>query len=360
MRGLSKGRVSLSKPSRNGRTWRPFIRASLRFQLRLSAPHATGNKRILRYRTAGPTASGRHSRITSIRGPANFCDRLFVISPRILVCLNYERQLQSAIQHRQEVYGLIAQARRRFEAGEIAEGNRDLHHAAESNAGDPEIAASVANELVRYARKVFDTDWHTAEQMMADAVRLKPGLELPADLVASLQQVKREVELQDVLSFVDALISQQSWNDARLKLEKAQLRFAGEPRISERLTVVQNEIKQIELRQVREKVLADLRQVRSEAEATNKRKRLSVLLDATQRIGQLDYADDQIRTEAAAVIALLQAKISEQERRPKPPEPAPKPPALPTRIEHRKRQCRPSADFEDCARLPRPCLPSLR
>ena len=180
---------------------------------------------------------------------------------------------------------------------------------------------------------MLDTDWHTAEQMMADAVRLKPGLELPADLVASLQQVKREVELQDVLSSADALISQQSWNDARLKLEKAQLRFAGEPRILERLTLVQNEIKQIELRQLREKVLADLRQVRSEADATNKRKRLSVLLDATQRIAQLDYADDQIRSEAAAVIALLQAKISEQERRPKPQEPAPKPPAPPTRIE---------------------------
>ena len=37
-------------------------------------------------------------------------------------------------------------------------------------------------------RKVLDTDWHTAEQMMADAVRIKPELELPADLVTSVSK----------------------------------------------------------------------------------------------------------------------------------------------------------------------------
>ena len=192
----------------------------------------------------------------------------------------------------------------------------------------------MANEFVRHARKVLDTDWRTAEQMIANAVRIKPELEVPADLVTSVEQVKREVEFGDVLSAADALISQQNWNDARRKLEQARLRFAGEQRILERLAVVQNEIKQIELRQLREKVLADLRQVRSEAEGTTKRKRLSVLLDATQRIAQLEYADDQIRSEAVAIVALLQAKISEQERRPKPKQPAPIPPEPPpARIE---------------------------
>ena len=158
-----------------------------------------------------------------------------------------------------------------------------------------------------------------------------------------------------VLSSADALISQQNWNDARLKLQKLGYDFRRATHFGT-FDARSGRDQTDRITAAREKVLADLRQVRSRGRRTTKRKRLSVLLDATQRIAQLDYADDQIRTEAAAIVALLQAKISEQERRPKPQEPAPKAPALPTRIERPEGQFGRSAGFRSlrCCRS-RPC-----
>jgi serine/threonine-protein kinase len=247
--------------------------------------------------------------------------------------LELEWQLQSSVQRREEAYKLVEDARRLFEGGQWAAGNQQLQAALERDAGDRELERLVAQDLIRYAPRALNSDWHAAESMVAGAVRLRPEISVPADVAAGIEAAKRESEICALLSVIDKAIAQQNWNDARRRLEQAQTQYPRDQRLTERIAFVQNAIKGNELRQLREKALVDLRQLREDA-GTAKRKRLPLLLEAAQRIARAEFADEEVRSLAASVTELVQHTISAQAPAAKPrQQPEPKAQDAPTRVE---------------------------
>ncbi len=186
-----------------------------------------------------------------------------------------DSEIASLAEVAQQSAGRISEAQRLLEQGQelcarqnFAEAVPVLRRALECDPRNPQARAALVEALVAHARALVDTDWRTAETLVAEALDLDPTNASARSVRTLTQDRKRDEAVAQAFLAARDLRAAGNLEGALAQAEQALLAWPGEPRLVQLRDILSRELEQAreaQRRNARRAVLEELRQLEREA-----------------------------------------------------------------------------------------------
>ncbi|HEX4808410.1 MAG TPA: protein kinase [Bryobacteraceae bacterium] len=204
---------------------------------------------------------------------------------------------------------LASQGADAFRDARLADGAELLTTAAGMFKDDVGFRDWVLELMLRKARSSLENDWQGAELLVKTIGQIDPNYPIPVDLPEAIRSRQREAEVVHVLDEVDRAESSGDLAAAKRSLELGKAKFPDEVRINQRLEIISNRIRQLEIEKLREQAHQQTLQFRSQLQSTNTKRQLAKLRSSYVSKGLAESRDREVRALAYSMIAEIDSKI---------------------------------------------------
>jgi serine/threonine-protein kinase len=172
------------------------------------------------------------------------------------------------------------------------EGIRLLRRAYELDEKNVVARNVLSNALVERAQLLVDNDWHSAEDLIQQALDLNPGHPLARNLRTVVLDRKRDHLVDESLSQARRLRAAADLSAALASIKEALAAYPNEKRLLQMRDTLQNEVAQAERAKARSRDLEELRRLQRNAEKPTDKKAMRSLRDRVKALGA-NYAGDE-------------------------------------------------------------------
>ncbi len=230
----------------------------------------------------------------------------FPEDPRLI---ELQRELLETRHRYSEAQDLFARGRELLTSGKFPEGGECLRKAFQLVPKNESFHESLVDALLQYARTALDKNSQAAEDLVALATQLQPAHPVPPDLVESIQQKRREAEIDQFLAKLRDAESRRDSAEASRLVQFGRSRYPGDQRVQERIESAVAFVQQIEAERARAEAIRQLNAIQSQLEAATKKKQLLSLRDKFPSRQFAASQDDEVRRSAADLLDRINIRI---------------------------------------------------
>src|SRR5262249_39380696 len=187
-----------------------------------------------------------------------------------------------------------------------------LRRAHQLDERNPSIRAVLRDGLVERARRLPETDWRTAEELIDSALALDPQNQLARTVRAQVHDAKRDDAIMQCASQARRWQAAGELAKAETELKRGLAVYPGDPRLTAILDTLQHELEQSNRKKARLRDMEELRSLQREASATTNGDELTTILSRTQAVGARytsGQADADITAMAREIERVARARI---------------------------------------------------
>ncbi len=218
--------------------------------------------------------------------------------------------IQNARRSQEARQNLLLQGSAALERGEFSNAVALLGRAATLIPEDIGFRDSVINLLLKKAESISEIDWQGADILIDQIAKLHPGYSVPVKLKQALDGKRRDREIAVLLDQVGQVEQAGNLQEAQRLLDAASKRFPAEERVTQRLSAVHDQVRQLALREAREEARRQTEEARSRIQGRNTSRQLAKARSAYLKKGFADSADPEIKHTATELITEIDSKLS--------------------------------------------------
>ncbi len=215
-----------------------------------------------------------------------------------------QQRLDASLRRQRQTRNLLSEAVQLSEQAQYPQAREKLRVALNLNPQSGDLRDQVLDHLLKMARSAVEKDWRAAEEVLADAAALSPGLKSIKALAARIADRKREEAVEQCLSEIKTLQAAGDFRRALVKADNGHASYPDEAR----------------LRELRETLLACLLEARArdvaalgslliQAKAAVRTPELKALLGRTNSTAGSYAGDSDIQAIASKITVAINAKL---------------------------------------------------
>lgn len=204
---------------------------------------------------------------------------------------------------------LLARGQQLCTQGNLSEGIETLRQARQLDHLNPAIAAALRDALVERARGALETDWHSAEELAAQALELDPSDAQAKSIRAQVLDRKRDEAVGQHASKARRLQAAGDLNGAVAEVEEGLKEYPSEARLTSIQSAIRKELSQVQQKQQeRSRDLEAARSLYKVAEAGADKDKLNSIYERTQSFVAKHPEDSELQTIAREVQRIVKAR----------------------------------------------------
>jgi hypothetical protein len=206
---------------------------------------------------------------------------------------------------------LAAQAGDALTEGRLAEGAELLTKAARIFKNDAGFRNWALDLMLRKARSSLESDWAGSELLLRSIGQIDPNFAVPAELRDGIQSRRREAEIIRLLDEVDRAASVGDLTAAKRLLEAGRTKFPDDARVDQRRKAIADQIRQQEIRQIREQAQQQTAYFRAQLISSRTKRQIAKLRSAYVANNLSESTDPEVRALAIDLLSEIDAKAQE-------------------------------------------------
>lgn len=222
-----------------------------------------------------------------------------------------EAQIERARQSQDERHQLMLKGNAALKKGEFQNGAAALTSAAHIFEGDTAFREIARGLLLTEAEANAQGNWPGAETLIGAIRQIDPSFKIPDALVNVIAQKKRERELALLLEQAVAAEAAGNFREAKRLLDGGASKFPESEALNQKRAAIAEKLRQIALQEAREEAQRQTAEVRAALAASNGKRQLTKLRAGYVSKGLLDSSDAQIKSQATALLAEIDAKLAD-------------------------------------------------
>jgi len=220
------------------------------------------------------------------------------------------RRLNTLREARAKAREMLAQGKAACEQRDFDAGRTRLHQAFELDRRDTDLRTEVLSSLTKYSRTaLFQGDLRQAETLVREAISLDAGYQAPADLTKAIADAKRAELVKACLARAAQLRDAGDLRTALGEVEHLLGTYPDESQLKKSRSKLLAAI-----REIRERLLSELRGMRETAGNSSDRAQLEELRQRAAALALENQHDSEVRTGAEDVARSLEARIHQIKR----------------------------------------------
>jgi serine/threonine-protein kinase len=251
----------------------------------------------------------------------------------------------------QKSEGLAREGQRIYAEGEVEGGLKLLREALEADDQNSSVRTALRDALIDRARAYIPSDWHAAEALIDEALRIDPQHPAARSLRSQVLDGRRDETIEQCAAQARRLQADSQLEKAEGELKRVLATYPGDPRLTIILETVQKELGQTGRRKARLSDLEQLRELHRRANEANADGELQAIFEQTRQVAgrhAQESSHSEIDSVAREIERIVQARGG---RRDSMPGPAPNTPNAKAPV--------PTPDLRQRQRSARRGLPAL-